>query len=122
MHFRERHQIVQIIRTKYDPDTKKGKNEIVGRLAKANPQFSEALEAALSKEERKEVAAWIEGHATVQRLRKELAVRNLPEQLALAEEWFADQKGSNDARVLAASLVPAWVQLRLVMKRNSLVE
>jgi hypothetical protein len=122
MHFRERRQIVQIIRAKYDPSSKKGKNEIVGRLVKANPQVSDALEAALSKEERKEVVAWIEGHAKVQRLKKELAVRNLPEQLALAEEWFADQKGSSEARVLAASLVPAWVQLRVVMKRNSLVE
>src|SRR5476649_2028539 len=101
MHFRERRQIVQIIRTKYDPGSKKGKNEIVGRLVKGNPQFSDALEAALTKEERNEVVAWIEGHATVQRLKKELAVRNLPEQLALAEEWFADQKDGNDARVLA---------------------
>jgi hypothetical protein len=122
MHFRERRQVVQVIRTKYDSTSKKGKNEIVGRLVKANPQISETLEAALSKDERKAVVAWIEGHATVQRLKKELAVRNLPEQLALAEEWFAEQKNSNDARVLAASLVPAWVQLRVVMKRNSLVD
>ena len=38
MHFRERNQIVQIIRTKYDAATKKGKNEIVGRMNKANPK------------------------------------------------------------------------------------
>jgi hypothetical protein len=48
-------------------------------------------------------------------------VRTLSEQLALAEEWFADQKG-DDARVLAATLIPAWAHLRVALKRNGLVE
>src|SRR5260370_26535794 len=111
MHFRERNQIVQIIRTKYDAVSKKGKNEIVGRLPKANLKVSDELSAALTKEERKEVAAWIEGYATVGRLRRELAVRTLQEQLTIAQEWFAEQKG-DDARLLAASLTPAWARLR----------
>jgi hypothetical protein len=121
MHFRERGHVVQIIRTSYDPDKKKGKNEIVGRLVKANPQVSEALEAALSTEERKELASWIAGHATFEGLKKQLAAHTLPEQLALAEEWFADQKG-DDARNLAATLLPAWSRLRRVLKRNGHIE
>ena len=121
MHFRERGHVVQIIRTSYDKGSKKGKNEIVGRLAKANPQVTEALETVLTVEERKELAAWLEGHATVERLKRQLAVRTLPEQLALAEAWFANEKG-DDARVLAAALIPAWAQLRTVLKRNGHVE
>ena len=121
MHFRERGQIVQIIRTSYDPSSKKGKSEIVGRLVKSNPKISETLEKALSAAERKEVNAWIAGNATVQRLKRELAVRNLAEQLAFAEEWFADNKG-DDARLLAASLVTGWTRLRVAMKRNGVVE
>jgi hypothetical protein len=121
MHFRERGQVVQVIRTTYNTGSKKGKAEIVGRLVKANPQITEALEAALTPEERKEVAIWIGGHATTERLKRELAVRTLSEQLALAEEWFADQKG-DDARVLAATLIPAWAHLRVALKRNGLVE
>jgi hypothetical protein len=121
MHFRERNQIVQVIRTKYDAALKKGKNEIVGNLAKTNPKISEKLGAALTKEERKEVTAWIEGHATVGNLKRELAVRTLQEQLTLAEEWFADQKG-DAARFLAASLIPAWARLRAALKKNDLVE
>jgi hypothetical protein len=121
MHFRERGQIVQIIRTSYDAASKRGKNEIVGRLAKSNPKVSDELKAALSAEEFTEVTAWIGGRASLDRLKREFAVRNLPEQLALAEAWFADKKG-DDARVLAASLVPAWVHLRGVLKRNGLVE
>jgi hypothetical protein len=121
MHFRERGQVVQVIRTSYDKGKKKGKSEIVGRLVKANPQVSEALAAALAPEEHKEVQAWIAGHATVEGLKRELAVRTIPEQLALAAEWFADKKG-DDARLLAASLIPAWTHLRVALKRNGLVE
>lgn len=121
MHFRERGQIVQIIRTKYDAALKKGKNEIVGRLVKANPKITDELAAALTKEERKEVAAWIEGHAKVGRLKGELAVRTLQEQLTLAEQWFAGQK-DDDARFLAASLAPAWARLRTTLKKNNLIE
>ena len=121
MHFRARGRVVQVIRTSYDAGLKKGKNQIVGRLVKANPQITDALKAALTTEERKELASWIEGHATVERLKRDLAVRTLPEQLALAEEWFADRKG-DDARVLAATLIPAWAHLRAALKRSGHIE
>jgi hypothetical protein len=121
MHFRERGRVVQIIRTSYDSSSKKGKNQIVGRLAKDNPQISDALKSALTSEERKEVATWIASHATVERLKRDLAVRTLPEQLSLAKDWFADQT-SDDARLLAATLIPAWAHLRMVLKRKGLLE
>jgi hypothetical protein len=121
MHFRERGHVVQIIRTVYDSESKKGKNEIVGRLVKADPKISDEIQAVLTADERKEVASWIEGHATVERLKRELAARSLPGQLALAKEWFKDQK-ADDARTLAATLMPAWVELRAVLKRGGLAE
>jgi hypothetical protein len=121
MHFRERNQVIQIIKTKYDAVEKKGKNEIVGRLQKADPKITEELAGVLTKEERKEVTAWIEGHATLARLKREIAARTLQEQLDLAQEWFAGQKG-DEARLLVASLIPAWVRLRATLKKNGLVE
>jgi len=75
----------------------------------------------LTKEERKEVAAWIEGYATVGRLKRELAVRTLPEQLALAQEWFGDRK-DEEAHFLVTSLVPAWARLRATLRKNGLIE
>ena len=121
MHFRERNQIIQIIRPKYDAAEKKGKNEIVGRMPKANPKMTEELAAALTKEERKEVATWIEGYLGVGRLKREYAARTLHEQLALTHDWFAEQKG-DEARVLAASLIPAWARLRATLRKNGLIE
>jgi hypothetical protein len=121
MHFRDRGNMIQIIRTSYDAESKKGKNEIVGRLVKSNPQISEALEAALSVEERLELTAWLAGHATLERLKREFAVRTLPDQLKLARQWFVDKK-DDEARVLAAALIPMWIQLRVVLKRNGLLE
>lgn len=121
MHFRERNQVVQIIRTKYDAGEKKGKNEIVGRLQKANPTLTSELAGVLTKDERKEVEAWIAGYASLGRLKREVAARTLPEQLDLAQEWFTGQKG-DDARLLVASLMPAWVRLRVTLKKNGLIE
>jgi hypothetical protein len=121
MHFRERDKAIQIIRVGKDSGSKKGKSEIVGRLAKVNPQVSAELEAALTAAERKEVAAWIAAYANLDRLKKEVAVRTLPEQLAIAESWFKDHK-DDAARALAASLFQSWVQLRVVLKRNGLVD
>jgi hypothetical protein len=120
MHFRERDQVVQIIRTKYDAAKKKGKNEIVGRMAKANPKITDELAAALTEEERKDVTAWIEGHAHVGNLKRELAVRTLQEQMTLAEAWFREHEGE-EARTLAASLLPAWVRLRAVLKKKDMI-
>lgn len=121
MHFRERGQMVQLIRTTYDPKTKKGTNQIVGRLTKANPKVTEAVESALTPQERKQLSAWLAGHATLQRLRRELAVRSLTEHMDMAGEWFEQQKGE-DAKALAANLIPAWNRLRSVLKRNGLAE
>jgi hypothetical protein len=121
MHFRDRGNMIQIIRTSYDAESKKGKNEIVGRLVKSNPQISEALEAALSVEERLELTAWLAGHATLERLKREFAARTLPDQLKLARQWFVDKK-DDEARVLAATIIPMWIQLRVVLKQNGLLE
>ena len=120
MHFRERGQIVQVIRTTYDKGSKKGKNEIVGRLAMPNPVISDDLQNALTAEERGEVESWIKGYGHVQALRRELAAHTLAENLRLAEEWFRGHK-SDDARGVAAGVLEAWVHLRAVMKRNGLV-
>lgn len=121
MHFRERGQSIQVIRTVYDADKKKGKNEIVGKIPLLNPEINAELEAVLTEEERKEVHAWIDGQATLGRLKRELAVRTLPEQLTLAETWFNGNKG-DEARVLAAALFRAWVKLRVLLKRDGLIE
>ena len=67
------------------------------------------------------MATRIDGYSTVSRLNRELAARSLPELLSLAYGWFATQKG-NEARFLAASLIPDWVRLRASLKKSGLVE
>lgn len=121
MHFRDRGNFVQVIRTNLDPTTKKGKNELVGRLVKGEPKVPEELTATLSAEERKEVATWIAGSARIAKLKSELAARTIHEQLALAQQWFSDQK-SDDARLLADGVVQAWVRLRMTLKKSNLIE
>jgi hypothetical protein len=121
MQFRDRVKVVQIIRVSKDPDSKKTKNEVVGRLVKSNLRISPELEAKLTAKEHKEVTGWIEGYSDIERQKRDLAVRTLPEQLAIAEEWFKDKK-SDDARNLATTLFRAWTHVRTVIKQNGLIE
>ena len=121
MHFREREQSASRLFVPSTMRPQKRENDIVGRLSKNKPAISDDLKAVLTPEERKEVATWIEGYATVARLKRELAVRTLQEQLTPAKEWFAELS-ANEARFLAASLVPAWTWLRAMLKKNGLVE
>lgn len=121
MHFRDRGHVIQIIRTTYDATTKKGKNEIIGRLSKDNPKIAEKWGDLLTPAERKEVSAYIEGFGTLDKLKGELAARTLTEHMALAETWFSTHK-SEEARMLAASLVPAWTRLKTSLKKHNIAE
>lgn len=124
MDFTEHGRFVRITRTSHDGSKKgkkKKKNQIVGRLLKADPQMSKELEVLLSEAERKEVISWIARQASIQQLKRQLAVHTLSEQLSLAEEWFSGSQGE-DARFLAASLIPAWGRLRAVLRRSGYLE
>jgi hypothetical protein len=79
VNFRERDQIAQIIRNLYDADSKKGKNQFIGRLAKSNLPIALELEPKLTATERKKVAPSIKGYSEVGRLKREIAVRAVPE-------------------------------------------
>lgn len=121
MHFRDRANVIQLIRSTYDPATKRARTEIVGRIPKANPGLSEPLRQACTPAEIAEIESWLGGYGQLQKLKAELAARTLGEQMTLAGEWFEGQEGE-DARFLAASLAQQWGRLRQQLKKQGLVE
>jgi hypothetical protein len=89
--------------------------------ADANPKISERPGVTPTEEGgEKRSAAGTASDKMARELKREFAARKLPEHLALAEEWFSRQKG-DDARLLAATLIPAWKRLRLALKRHGLL-
>jgi hypothetical protein len=122
MHFRQRNNVIQIIRTVYDPETKKGKNEIVGRLNRTRPEISDALRDALSVEEIREVEEWLDGRLRLEHLQAELAARKLPDTMLLATQWLANPDNEEDARRVYIEIQQAVHNLRRSANQANLVE
>lgn len=121
MHFRYRKNVVQLIRTTYNPETKKPKADVVGRLSMSEPVVTPELRAALTAEEVAEVEAWIKHQHRTALLREELAALTLAESLALANRWFARQGDSAEAGLAAVALLPELQTLRKTLKSSHLL-
>jgi hypothetical protein len=122
MHFRTRNNVIQVIRTTYDPVTQKGKNEIVGRINKLNPTLADDLRAALDPGEIKEAETWLAGRLRMTTLQNELTARSLPEAILKTAEWLALAENHDDARLLFAEMLSAWQKLRRAAKQQGIIE
>lgn len=122
MHFRLRHNVVQVIRTTYDPSTKKPRTEIVGRLARHEPAVGDDLRRTCSTAEIEEVEAWIANSLRADAVASEHAARTLAEQMERSGEWFAASPAHPGAQQLAAEVQQQWVRLRNRLRRHGLIE
>lgn len=122
MHFRFRNNLVQVIRTTYDPASKKPRTEIVGRLRRGDTAPNAELLAVCTPEEVEEVRRWIAGSMKAHSVAAEHAARSLVEQMARAKEWFASAPDKESARVLACEVQQQWVKLRNQLHRDGLLD
>lgn len=122
MHFRLRNHIVQVIRTTYDPATKKPRTEIVGRFQRSDPEPGADLLAACTPDEIEEVRRFIASQMKARTVAAEHAAWTLADQCARAAEWFAATPDLDAAGLLAADLQQQWVQLRNVLRRRGLLD
>lgn len=121
MHFRIRKNVIQLIRTHYDPSTKKGKNTIIGKVSLANPQIDDTLRQQLSPEELAAFNAWLSIIHRAAILEEELAALSLTETLAKARRWFTREGSSGAASVAVMGLVAEWQSLRKVLQQHGLL-
>jgi hypothetical protein len=121
VHFRIRQHVVQLIRTSYDPATKKPKATVLGRMPLRNPALTPELRAALTPAEIKEAEAWLQRRGRLELLREEFAALGLPEELLRAANWFRTNADSPAAQAAAADLLPALYQLRQAIKELGVV-
>ena len=122
MHFRLRNHIVQVIRTTYDPASKKPRTEIVGRLQRSDPTPGPDLLEACSPAEIEEVRRWIDSQMKGRQVAAEHAAWTLGEQCSRAAEWYAATPDLDAARLLAAEAQQQWAQLRNTMRRRGLLD
>ncbi|AWJ83703.1 hypothetical protein TSH58p_09305 [Azospirillum sp. TSH58] len=118
MQFRERRRVIQVIRTVYDPDLKRGRSELVGKIDKAAPVITDKLQRSCTPEELPEVLTYLDGRHN--RLRNE-AVRagaeTLPAQMREAAEYFRTHR-DDDARAFATEIRLAWEELKTALRES----
>lgn len=102
MHFRIRKNVVQLVRTEYNPETQRPKTTIVGKMSLSNPVVTEELKRLLSSEELAETNTWIKHNNRIALLREEMAALTLADTLSLANRWFKRQ-GDSEAAIAAAA-------------------
>ncbi|TWA95115.1 hypothetical protein FBY14_101352 [Azospirillum brasilense] len=118
MQFRERRRVIQVIRTVYDPDLKRGRSELVGKIDKAAPAVTDKLQKSCTPEELSEILTYLDDRHN--RLRNE-AVRagaeTLPAQMREAAEYFRTHR-DDDARAFATEIRLAWEELKTALRES----
>ena len=121
MHFRLRKNVVQLIRTSYDPGTKKPKTAVVGRMPLNQPMLSPELKSELTEAEIAEAEEWIDGQYRLNSLKEELAALTLPESISAAHRWFSRNADNPAAAAIIPQLLPALQGLRRTLRRKGLL-
>ena len=116
MHFRERGPSIQIIRTVYDPEIKRGRHEVVGRLSRATLRLHEGVADKLSAAEKAEVGAYIEHARSVDLLRRKLTAHSLPQTVTEAVDYALGVEDEAERDRLAVQFAEAMIQLRRVLR------
>ncbi len=121
MHFRLRKNVVQLVRTLYNPDTKKPRTVVVGRMPLKQPTLSSELKGKLTEDEIAEAEEWIDGQFRVNSLKEELAALTLPETISAANRWFSRNADNPAATAIALQLLPAFKTLRKMLRGKGLL-
>ena len=121
MHFRIRKNVVQLVRTSYNPLTKKPRTKIVGRMQLKQPRLSKELKSKLTEEEIAEAEEWINGQFRTNSLKEELAALTLSESILAANRWFSRNEDNPAAMEIALQLLPAFKSLRKMLRGKGLL-
>ncbi len=120
MHFRIRRNVVQLVRTSYDPATKKPKAVVVGRMSLREPELSPELKRELTEAEIAEAETWIDVQHRMNSLKEEFAALTLPESISLASRWFSHNADSPAAAAVIPHLLPELQALHKMLRKKGL--
>jgi hypothetical protein len=90
MYFRERGGGVQLVRTTYEKDKKRPKQEVIGRMLRRRLTVPDEVAALLTNEEKDELASYVERTRSLDLMRRKVEahslLRNVTEAIAYARE------------------------------------
>jgi hypothetical protein len=117
MHFRSRNRVIQVIRTTYDPITKKPRAQVLGSVDKVKPDISEELRLTCKPQELAELKAYLKNQQQLAQLELEMAARSLVSQMNKAAEWLDTATVTTENVVLATEINGQLPKLRKQLAR-----
>ena len=121
MHFRQRKNVVQLVRTSYNPLTKKPRTKVVGSMQLKQPELTRELKSKLTEDEIAEVEEWINGQFRMNSLKEELAALTLAESISTANRWFSRNADNPAAAAVALQVLPEFKALRKILRTRGLL-
>ncbi len=121
MHFRQRKNVVQLVRTSYNPLTKKPRTKVVGSMQLKQPELTKELRSKLTDDEIAEVEEWINGQFRMNSLKEELAALTLAETISSATRWFSRNTDNPAAAAVALQVLPEFKALRKILRTRGLL-
>ena len=121
MHFRLRKNVVQLVRTLYNPVTKRPRTVVVGRMPIDQPKLTQELKKKLTEDEIAEAEEWIDGQFRLNSLKEELAALTLADSISAANRWFSRNADNPAAMAVALKLLPEFKALRKMLRGKGLL-
>ena len=122
MHFRVRKNVIQLIRTTYNDNKKRGETAIIGTVPLAKPELTDELRSLLTTEEIEGFEYWRHTQHRKEALQEELAALTLTETLQKATKWFEREGDSQVAHATASEIISSWQALRKTLIKNCLLD
>ena len=120
MHFRFRGNNIQVVKTQPDRATGKAKSVPLGSINRATLAISDKLRSNCSAAELKEIEAWVKRYQAVDDLKCKHAALTLPEQIAIAMQWF-EKATPVEALPVADDALTATAALRRLLNKRGLL-
>jgi hypothetical protein len=112
MYFRERGGAVQLIRTTYDKDKKRPKQEILGRMQRRKLAVPDDVAAQLTPEEKIELTSYVERMHSLDVMRRKLEAHSLLRTVTTAIEYARDLEDDAERDLLRQEFAQAIIALR----------
>jgi hypothetical protein len=117
MHYRIRGNSVQVVKTQPDPKTGKVRSVPVGSANLATGKLSDRLSQGLTPAEIAEVETWTTARTELERQKRGLEARMLPETLAHIAEWVG-QADKAEVEQVADQVQFAMADLRRALRQR----
>ncbi len=117
MHFRIRSNGIQLIRTTYDADSKRGKSEVVGGVQRRSMKLSDQVAAKLTEEEKQQFDAFAESYRNSVALQAKVYAYQIAD---IAQQAIAAAEAAEgpDHDMMVANLMAAASEIRGYVARK----